>query len=811
MKARHRLAALFSWTDRNADGLAGAFTNRSADKGLGTRMSWLRLPFALALASLIAAGTLLGGSALPAVSAAEACPNETLRSENESLALPDCRAYELVTPPFAGGQTYFQEPPGIAADGSAIVFQTLGAPGSSEADPSATGAAYKAEREPGGWSSTPLEPPSSLVENSGSIVSQMVGISGDLQSQLFLKNLRGEPNSGLQGIYYLHSPAGLTELGAAVPPALVAEQQPTSHLSNLAAHNLTWEATRNLSTVVFSNHSSSQGDANWDWPGDTTSQYEPSLYEYSGAGAEPLLVGVSNEGPLAGSPHINEGAHLISDCGVALGSGAGPSTTVEGVLDHQNAVSADGSVIFFTPNGPNQRLTSEGSLPGCTGSTPPAAELFARVSRSHTVAISEPTSADCAQCNTGAPADAIFQGASEDGSRAFFLTSQELLPGNPGKNLYEYDFGAPSGQKITAVSHLSGGGEAGVLGELALSNDGSHLYYVASGVATTDANTMGAHAQPGEPNLYVYDTRTAVTQFVATLTAEDASGWNPSTAERSGSVTATPDGRFLLFSSHADLTSGASGSGSHLYRYDAQTGALVRVSIGEGGFNQDGNVPAGYFFIQGSVESGATQSAPPTRSLSDDGAYVFFQSNVALTPGALESRCAWEVEGECFAEAANVYEYHAGHVYLISDGQDTHAVLGSPAVRLVGTDATGSNVFIETADPLVPGDTNSQKDIYDVRVGGGFPAPVIAVSCQRTANCQGQGSAPLLEPPPSSASFTGGGNPSAALVRALKACRARHAGKVAGRKQRRMRCEAAARKRHRDQASSTPVNRGGAK
>ena len=45
----------------------------------------------------------------------------------------------------------------------------------------------------------------------------------------------------------------------------------------------------------------------------------------------------------------------------------------------------------------------------------------------------------------------------------------------------------------------------------------------------------------------------------------------------------------------------------------ANTGELVRVSIGQAGFNHNGNVTAG-FFIKAGVESGATQSAPPLRS-----------------------------------------------------------------------------------------------------------------------------------------------------------------------------------------------------
>ena len=58
----------------------------------------------------------------------------------------------------------------------------------------------------------------------------------------------------------------------------------------------------------------------------------------------------------------------------------------------------------------------------------------------------------------------------------------------------------------------------------------------------------------------------------------------------------------------------------------------------------------------------------------------------------------------------------AGCVYLISDGGDTAFHANSSAVKLLGTDRTGDDVFFTTADRLVPSDDDTQVDVYDARV-----------------------------------------------------------------------------------------------
>ena len=135
-------------------------------------------------------------------------------------------------------------------------------------------------------------------------------------------------------------------------------------------------------------------------------------------------------------------------------------------------------------------------------------ELFARIGEERTVAISEPSAADCVLCDTSVPADAVFQGASADGSRVFFTTTQSLLGHDTSGNLYEYDFSAPAGRRVVRVSAGDGSVSepvAEVQSVPYVSEDGSHVYFYAKGVLTSGANSTGEHALAGGENLYVYE------------------------------------------------------------------------------------------------------------------------------------------------------------------------------------------------------------------------------------------------------------------------------------------------------------------
>jgi ABC-type nickel/cobalt efflux system permease component RcnA len=145
--------------------------------------------------------------------------------------------------------------------------------------------------------------------------------------------------------------------------------------------------------------------------------------------------------------------------------------------------------------------------------------------------------------------------------------------------------------------------------------------------------------------------------------------------------------------------------------------------------------------------------------MSSDGSRVFFISASALTPGALDEACAYEQGGECLSQAFNVYEYEDGHVYLLSNGRDTHSSFGGSVSQFITASASGNDIFIQSGEPLLGqgGADTGQAYIYDVRVDGGFQRPASPAACQSDA-CQGPSRAAPLVPSPSTLTASGSGN-----------------------------------------------------
>jgi hypothetical protein len=696
------------------------------------------------------------------------CPQSTEESPGFRTYLPDCRAYELVTPSQNGGYAVKGElfhdsayAP-AAASGDRVLGMTLGSFGGSEYSYvgfGQLGIPYTFGRQAGGWATSPLMPkasqlPSPTFLDVDSDLEQSLWKSGD--SPRFLESTAPED-------VYLRTPAGqFVEIGPATPSIPAGENEQASYVG--ASADLKRIGLEYLRVAGIQ-------ESNPLWPGDDTVQPTEgesrsfSLYEYDRTGAsEPSLVGVRNDESLEaaatrlGKAHINEAAEQISTCGIELGSGY--------EKNRYNAISPSGFGVFFT---------AIADRCGEAGSGPPVDELYVRIGGTHTLALSEPPlnlpGRDCTDVcaesqreeNGHARAAAAFAGASEDGRRVYFTTSQPLVNADQDESsdLYMEELDE---SRVTRIVYVSGGGSgdptpgegAAVLGVPRVSEDGNRVYFVAEGTLTSQPNANGEAAAPGQKNLYTYGLESQTTDFVAGLAEADEGLWTTSPAEFA--QTSAPDGRYFIFLSTAHLsgTGDTSGNGENirqLFEYGALAKTVRRVSIGqegqflcpatglvESGYNCNGNIelPALAPSIKGqSAYRYASPAAAPHTELNvtSDG-IVFFESRNALTPGAANGYPDFQ------PGMPNIYEYRDGNVFLISDGVETPTIqtatrVTSKTLFLTATDDGGA--IFTTADPLVPQDGDTQAGIYDAHVNGGYPAPLAAEDCAG-ASCRTAGS-----------------------------------------------------------------------
>jgi hypothetical protein len=178
----------------------------------------------------------------------------------------------------------------------------------------------------------------------------------------------------------------------------------------------------------------------------------------------------------------------------------------------------------------------------------------------------------------------------------------------------------------------------------------------------------------------------------------------------------------------------------------------------EEGYNCDGNtkVDAAELVPQPNFTSGVFPLQQPTSvdsdlSLAKTGA-VAFMSSLALTPQAVPGR---PVTASLLTQ--NIYEYREGQVYLISPADE--AAPANIRTRLAGIDASGNDVFFASTDALVPQHTDTQVGLYDARVKGGFPGPIVPNGCEGEA-CEG----PLPAAPVAAAPASNVVGPSGNLV-----------------------------------------------
>ena len=319
-----------------------------------------------------------------------------------------------------------------------------------------------------------------------------------------------------------------------------------------------------------------------------------------------------------------------------------------------NAVSSDGSVIFF-------------SAPPLAASMPgDVTKLFARLDGSSTVAIAE---SQCSRLDCNDPSDSVFASATPTGSHVFFSTKQQLVDSDIDEknDLYGYQLET---QTLTRLSEgygaaLPSAADTIVLGS---ANDGTRVYFRGlnnelvlwdHGVLKLLADRIGGEVGPDQD------------------CAQAGSG-------RSGSPQLTEDGGVIVFSTSALVADGSS-IGPGLYAYDVGSDSLTPISAG-------GSL----------IEAAGAGYAPDCmrrRSISGDGRRIFFDTAEPLVPS--------DANGQ-----RDVYEWRDGDLSLLSSGTGDR-----PSV-LLGIARDGDDVFFTTSDKLVAEDRDDVQDIYDARANG---------------------------------------------------------------------------------------------
>ncbi|HVQ58617.1 MAG TPA: NHL repeat-containing protein [Solirubrobacterales bacterium] len=623
-----------------------------------------------------------------------ACPGNQAFRPGAAAFLPDCRAYEMVSPVDKNGADIsvvfnsLGDPAGLdqaSTSGDALTYSAFRAFGNVESSPYTS--QYLARRTSTGWAGDGISPPRrgpSIYAGGPGLDSQYKGFSPDLCSGWLLQDsdlsLAEGSVAGSPNFYRRDNCAGgFSTLAPFVPPTLKEAKEFRPELQGFSADG---------SQTIFVA------------PGKLTNNASVAsqLYEVSPIGMRLVCI-------------LPNKTALKTACSAGTGNGLGAHPDRSASVS--NAFSDDGTAIYWT----------EGTDQG---------RLFVRVNRTDTFVVSE--------------GSAQFWTASADGSSALYSV---------GAQLFQFDLASKTSTPIASgFRGLLGASDDASTVYFASTqdlDDGAiagepNLYLRTAG----DPSTVKFIATLSESDVTATNT---IPSSVATWPIRHVSRVTPD-----GTAVAFMSNAGLTGVDNVDAASGQADAAVFLYRAGTDTLMCVSCSpTGARSTGRDLKAQdklSVSFWAAAQLPSGQNQMSLP-RVLSDDGNRVYFESFDALSLRDTNSQqdvYEWEAvgAGNCTEAAPGFSATLEGCVNLISSGESPQ-----PS-ELIDSSADGRDVFFKTASSLLPQDPGL-IDIYDARADGGFPlpeqppAPCLGEACQNPAP-------PPNDPTPSSQSFVGPGD-----------------------------------------------------
>lgn len=637
---------------------------------------------------------------LPVAPPQPVCPaNEAFRS---GAGLPDCRAYEMVSPVEKNGadiEVVFNSngfptaADQAAGDGESITYSAYRAFGEVESSPYAS--QYIATRGARGWTSRGISPPreGASFYNTKQLDSQYKGFTADL----------------CQGWLLQDTDNSLAEEGWV-------EGSPTFYHRDLCPANgpYTAIAPRRLPT------------------GGAIADFLPELQGFSADGSVALIQAngkLSNNGSTERQLYETVSGGLRLVCILPAGTplkgpcsaGAGGSTELPARLGNlQHAISEDGTRIYWSDS-----KTGEG-------------KLYLRIDHAETKVVSESPNAH-------------FWGAAADGSAAVYSADSELRRYSLATETSVKVAGGFQG--ILAISEDAG--RVYFASSEAIAGSGANPQGEEASAGVPNLYLY----ETGEPARVAFVARLSAADTAKNEFPSDTSSWPIFHLART-----TADGGALAFTSTRSLTgfdNTETGSGNpatevYIYRAGSAPGAeaLTCVSCMPTGVRPQARIVEAGFLAAAYLPVAESQLYTP-RVLAEDGDRLFFESFDPLVPADTNREqdvYEWEAvgAGNCTGASPGYNTAFEGCVNLISSGDSP-----MPS-EIVDSSPDGRDVFFKTESGLLPQDPG-QVDIYDAREGGGFPPPA-----PPPPSCQGEGCQPAGQAPadavPSSETYEGPAN-----------------------------------------------------